>query len=105
MIDINRINELTAEIGAEDLRLILELFLEEAVQTLDRLEDGLPPHELGRAMHFLRSGALNTGLRGVAITAAAIEAEGTDVAAAALRLRETLGRTRADLDALDALAA
>lgn len=98
MIDSERMMELEREIGAEDLRLILDVFLDEADQTLTGIEAGTDPKAMTRAMHFLRSGALNMGLRGFAVAAGAIEGERCDdPVAAADRLGDILRRTRDQL--------
>ncbi|MGB3689725.1 MAG: Hpt domain-containing protein [Jannaschia helgolandensis] len=66
MIDTERIAELQAEIGAEDLSCIVSVYLEEARATLAQIAAGLTEEDHARAIHFLRSGALNIGLSGVA---------------------------------------
>ncbi len=95
MIDSERISDLEDEIGADDLEMILTLFLDEAADTLARIETGLDAEGLGRAMHFLRSGALNMGLQGLATAAGKIAGErDVDPVAAADLLREVLSLTR-----------
>ncbi len=99
MIDKTRINELAAEIGLEDVQVIAAVFLDEAMLTVDRLAEGLPPEEVSRAMHFLRSGALNIGLRGIALLAEEAEAKsnrGEDIEVA--HMVELINRTRAQLE-------
>ncbi|MEM8824597.1 MAG: hypothetical protein AAGF30_13385 [Pseudomonadota bacterium] len=67
MIDATRMDELRAEIGPEDLAMILDVYLAEAAEMLANLSDGaLSADDRGKALHFLRSGALNLGLRGLA---------------------------------------
>lgn len=75
MIDQSRIDELRTEIGEEDLSFIVAVYLDEARATLDQVANGLPPEEEARAVHFLRSGALNIGLRGIAQMAGQLEQE------------------------------
>ena len=63
----------------------------------------LPRQDYARALHFLRSGALNIGLSGISDLAATLEtdlAEGAEVAQddSRQRLAEALDRTMADLD-------
>lgn len=65
MIDMTRMTDLRAEIGADTLSSILDVFFSEADATLAALPH-TPPEERQRLLHFLRSGALNLGLRGVA---------------------------------------
>ena len=62
MIDTERIAELQAEIGAEDLSCIVSVYLEEARATLAQIAAGLTEEDHARAVHFLRSGALNIGM-------------------------------------------
>ena len=100
MIDEDRIRELRDEIGAEDLDLVLDLFLAEAGETLSGIEAGQSAEALERAMHFLRSGALNMGLSGFADAASAVEDERPDDPLPAVaRLRAILDRTQAALKA------
>ena len=100
MIDATRIAELQGEIGAEDLGLVLNVYLDEAREVLDRIGPSLDEDEHGRAVHFLRSGAINLGLSGVALAAEELgrmpvgeRAEGAVV------LRHILMRTAAELHA------
>lgn len=98
---MERIDELRGEIGAYDLGLVLDLFLDEARETIERLEAGLESCDLDRMIHFLHGGALNMGLRGFADAAATLGAERTgDPLMAASRLRAILDLTRADISAL-----
>ena len=103
MIDMDRIQELRAEIGECDLDLVLDLFLAEAEETIGRLAAAGGAVDLARASHFLHGGALNMGLRAFASTAAAIGADPThDAARAAERLCAVLERTREAVGALRA---
>ncbi|WP_281826542.1 Hpt domain-containing protein [Jannaschia rubra] len=69
-------DELEAEIGAEDLSFILSVYLDEARAMLDRMGPALDARGHARAVHFLRSGALNMGLRGIAAAAEGAECGG-----------------------------
>ncbi|MEM7711896.1 MAG: hypothetical protein AAF264_14355 [Pseudomonadota bacterium] len=69
MIDMTRMDELRAEIGQEDLVMILDVYLAEAGEMLASLSDTLSPDDRAKALHFLRSGALNLGLDGLAAAA------------------------------------
>ena len=102
MIDLTRIHELRAEIGRDDLAAIVAVYREEAEATLARITPRLPRQDYARALHFLRSGALNIGLSGISDLAATLE---TDLAGEAVdqdggrrRLAEALDRTMAELD-------
>ncbi len=105
MIDQTRIDELRTEIGDEDLHLIITVYVEEARATLEQISGGLSQEEHRRAVHFLRSGALNLGLRGMSTVAGELEADlMADPAAAqassAARLADILDRTQAELGML-----
>lgn len=66
MVDAERITELIQEIGEEDLILVFGMFAAEAERTIDSLGTGLPAPDCAKAIHFLRSGALNIGLTSLA---------------------------------------
>jgi hypothetical protein len=76
MLDLSRIDELRSEIGAEDLGLIIDVYLSEAEEVLDAIQCDTDPGERSRSLHFLRSGALNLGLS--AFAGIATESSGTD---------------------------
>ena len=65
-LDQDRLSELASEIGADDLRLVLDMFLAEARDAVAALRDDLAAGDYAKSMHFLRSGALNLGLSGLA---------------------------------------
>lgn len=69
MIDLERIDDLEHEIGAGVVAEIVALYVAEARDKIDELSDG-DPDARRRAAHFLRSGALNIGLTGMARLAA-----------------------------------
>lgn len=95
MVDSERLKELTEEIGAEDLGCIIDLFVQEALDALAGIEAGSDAVGMARAIHFLRSGALDLGMRGLAAAAGAVEVrEDTDPVATAAALRDVLRRTR-----------
>ncbi|WP_397541602.1 Hpt domain-containing protein [Roseovarius salis] len=62
MIDWNRVAELKEEIGTEGFAEVVELFLAEVEQELDRLGDTCHADALEAKMHFLKGSALNLGL-------------------------------------------
>ncbi|SDY30530.1 Hpt domain-containing protein [Jannaschia faecimaris] len=109
MIDRSRIEELQQEIGTDDLSFIVSVYLDEARTTLDQMAQGLSAEDYARAAHFLRSGALNIGLSGIAVLAAQMVSE---IAAnlyiaqpiSAVRLGEVLDQTMAELEAISAVA-
>ncbi|CTQ49408.1 hypothetical protein JDO7802_01421 [Jannaschia donghaensis] len=103
MIDASRIEELRAEIGDDDLSFIVSVYLEEARSTLHQVAGGLPQPDYVRAVHFLRSGALNLGLCGIAVLAGQMErdiVDGTVIqqTLGARQLGDALDQTMAELE-------
>lgn len=96
MIDTSRMNELRAEVGDEDLLLILSAFFEEARAMTDALPLASEP-ERDRLLHCLRSGALNMGLAAVA-EAAAAERANAPVADLTEGIDHALRATRSTID-------
>ncbi|MEM8851133.1 MAG: hypothetical protein AAGE03_14000 [Pseudomonadota bacterium] len=74
--------ELRAEIGSEDLAMILGVYLDEAEEMLASLGTPLSDEDRGKALHFLRSGALNLGLSGLASAANGADVDRTALIAA-----------------------
>ena len=64
MINWDRVNELRDEIGEEDFGEVVELFLEEVEQVIDKLRSAPNMNTLGEDLHFLKGSALNLGFRG-----------------------------------------
>lgn len=63
MIDWDRVDELREEIGSEDFGEVVDLFLDEVEEVIDRLRDGPKMDDLEADLHFLKGGALNLGFR------------------------------------------
>ncbi len=61
MIDWDRIKELRTEIGEEDFREVVEIFLEEVEDGISRLKSGVVGESLAADLHFLKGSALNLG--------------------------------------------
>lgn len=61
MIDWPRVNELRNEVGAEDFEEVVDLFLEEVGETVDRLRRLSNRETLNQDLHFLKGGALSLG--------------------------------------------
>ena len=61
MIDWNRSDSLRAEIGPEDFREVVELFLEEVDEVVMRLRLAPDPARFEEDLHFLKGSALNLG--------------------------------------------
>lgn len=63
MIEWDRVNELREEIGPEDFAEVVEIFLEEVEQVIEKLRSEPNPQTLGADLHFLKGSALNLGFR------------------------------------------
>lgn len=61
MLDWDRINELKDEVGAEDFREVVAMFLEEVEDTMVRMISVSDMTTLEEDMHFLKGSALNLG--------------------------------------------
>lgn len=61
MIDWNRVGELRDEVGEDDFAEVLEIFLEEVEEVIDRLRIGPNPNQFENDLHFLKGSALNLG--------------------------------------------
>lgn len=61
MLDLNRINQLKDEIGAEDFKEVAELFLDETDSAVDALRSNAAAAS-EHTFHSLKGSALNLGL-------------------------------------------
>ncbi|MEM5476567.1 Hpt domain-containing protein [Pacificibacter sp. AS14] len=61
MIDWNRVTELRDEVGAEDFGEVVELFLEEVDEVIERLEATDDRTKLEEDLHFLKGSSMNLG--------------------------------------------
>jgi len=61
MICWNRVNELRDEVGADDFAEVVEIFLEEVDEVMDRLRAGPDASTYEAELHFLKGSALNLG--------------------------------------------
>lgn len=66
MIDWDRVEELRAEIGADDFDEVVALFLEEADEVIARLSGAAGSGALEADLHFLKGAALNLGFDALA---------------------------------------
>ena len=73
MINWQRVDELREEIGAEDFLEVVELFLEEVQEVIDRLRESPDPARFEEDMHFLKGSAVNLGFQNFADLCAAGE--------------------------------
>lgn len=63
MISWTRVNELRDEVGHSDFDEVVEIFLEEVEEIIDRLESNPDPTTFEQDLHFLKGSALNLGFR------------------------------------------
>lgn len=63
MIDWERVADLRAEVGEDDFREVVELFLEEVEEVIDRLTTSPVAAKFEEDLHFLKGSALNLGFR------------------------------------------
>jgi histidine phosphotransfer protein HptB len=63
MIDWERVADLRAEVGEDDFNEVVELFLEEVEEVIDRLETSPVAAKFEEDLHFLKGSALNLGFR------------------------------------------
>ncbi|MGH1369923.1 MAG: Hpt domain-containing protein [Maritimibacter sp.] len=61
MIDWERVTELKDEIGEEDFDEVVEMFLSEVEEVIDRLKTAPDPATYEADLHFLKSSSLNLG--------------------------------------------
>lgn len=61
MIDWDRVNELRDEVGNEDFREVVAMFLEEVEDTMARMITAPDLSTMEEDMHFLKGSALNLG--------------------------------------------
>ena len=67
MIEWDRLAELRAEIGGDDLANVVAIFLEEADGVVERISHDIADTALEAELHFLKGSALNLGLRELAL--------------------------------------
>ena len=63
MIDWERVADLRSEVGEDDFFEVVELFLEEVEEVIDRLTRSPEPARFEDDLHFLKGSALNLGFR------------------------------------------
>ncbi|WP_160314534.1 Hpt domain-containing protein [Candidatus Rhodobacter oscarellae] len=61
-MDWDRIEELRSEVGQEDFLEVVELFLAEVDEVVERLTANANPENYEAEFHFLKGSALNLGL-------------------------------------------
>ena len=63
MINWDRVNELRDEVGSDDFDEVVEIFLEEVEEVIERLREKPDPLRFEEDLHFLKGGALNLGFK------------------------------------------
>ena len=66
MIDWQRVHELQDEVGLEDFHEVVDLFLEEVEEVVERLKGTPDPASYEADFHFLKGSALNLGFQAFA---------------------------------------
>jgi HPt (histidine-containing phosphotransfer) domain-containing protein len=61
MINWERVNELRDEVGSDDFLEVVDLFLEEVEDVIERLKASPDPAAYEADLHFLRGSAVNLG--------------------------------------------
>ncbi|WP_460272974.1 Hpt domain-containing protein [Celeribacter sp. ULVN23_4] len=61
MIDWNRVADLRNEVGPDDFREVVDLFLEEVDDAIERMKTAPNPARLEQDLHFLKGSSLNLG--------------------------------------------
>jgi HPt (histidine-containing phosphotransfer) domain-containing protein len=78
VIDWNRVRELRQEVGADDFRDVVDIFLEELDETMARLV-ATPAEMISEDdIHFLKGCALNLGFRRVSTLCHELESKSAD---------------------------
>lgn len=106
MINWPRVAQLRDEIGAEDFGEVVQLFLEEVEEVIDRMREKPDSDRLESDLHFLKGSALNLGFRSFSTLcqdgerkAAAGRADEVDVAAVLLNFEQSRDVFQAELAA------
>ncbi|MEL7097682.1 MAG: Hpt domain-containing protein [Pseudomonadota bacterium] len=73
MIDWTRVGDLRDEVGAEDFEEVVELFIEEVDEAIERLRAEAYETSLAAELHFLKGSAMNLGFSGFADLCSAAE--------------------------------
>ena len=74
MISWQRVNELRDEVGQDDFHEVVELFLEEVDDVIERLRVEPNPTTFADDMHFLKGGAMNLGFSDFCTACETVEA-------------------------------
>jgi len=87
MIDWGRLKDLRSEIGEADFADVIEMFLEETNEVIERLGQGPDVKQIEADLHFLKGSALNLGFAEVAHLCQAGERAAANGQAATINLK------------------
>ncbi len=90
MIDWDRVATLREEVGAEDFREVVDLFLDEVDATIDALAAQARHDDLEEKLHFLKGSALSLGFHSFSDLCQAGEVAASKTADADVDLDEIL---------------
>ena len=82
MIDWNRVDELRNEVGQEDFIEVVDLFLEEVEDIIDRFRNGTQEDAIDETLHFLKGSALNIGFSKLALLCSTVGTPPAEIVAA-----------------------
>lgn len=97
MIDWERIERLRSEVGPEDFRDVVGLFLEEVDEVVSRLSTHPDPTKYEQDLHFLKGSALNLGFRQMAFLCQAGENDAAAGRATSVEISDILSCYRDSL--------
>lgn len=86
MIDWKRVSSLREEVGADDFKEVINLFLEEVEEVTDRMTVNPDPDGLAGDLHFLKGSAMNLGFKSFAEACQKGEVQCTNGAAQTVNL-------------------
>ncbi|SFL78907.1 Hpt domain-containing protein [Shimia aestuarii] len=90
MINWKRVEELRDEIGAEDFNEVVELFLDEVEEVIERLQTQPDLGRLEADLHFLKGSALNLGFHAFSLLCQAGEVAAASGKAETVDLAKTI---------------
>ena len=90
MIGWDRVNELCDEVGPEDFLEVVDIFLEEVDEVIERLDTSPNPACYEADLHFLKGSALNLGFDGLATLCANGEKSARDNDVQAVRIKPVI---------------
>lgn len=67
MIDWDRVEDLVSDVGGDDFNEVVDLFLEEVDEVIERLKSAPTPATYEADLHFLKGSALSLGFRKLSV--------------------------------------